>query len=167
MADDEIGYRLSHQSGTALSNRRVSPLTAVGGVLALAGLILLAYGLWKANPLVFFGTREEVGSQRDGRMLVSIAWPALLVAAAMLAPRIGVPAALVVAAPGVVCALLVAVAPQSAYGLLAFLVLGPLATLTCALRLVSPRGGNWTPEGPSRGSATTSSAGHGRPGGEA
>jgi hypothetical protein len=58
-------------------------------------------------------------------------------APAMLAPRIGAPAALAVAAPGIVCALLVGLASQSAYGLLAFIVLGPIATLTLALRLFS------------------------------
>lgn len=115
----------------------MNPLTAIGGVLALAGLALLAYGLWKANPLVSFGTTEEVDSQRQGRTIISIASPALLLVAVMLTPRIGVPAAIAVAAPGIVCTLLVALAPHSAYGLLAFVMLGPIATLTLALRLFS------------------------------
>lgn len=115
----------------------MNPLTAIGGVLALAGLALLAYGVWKANPIVSFGTTEEIGSQREGRTVITVAWPVLLVAAAMLAPRIGIPAALTVAAPAIVCTLLVALAPHSAYSLLAFVVLGPVATLTLALRLFS------------------------------
>jgi hypothetical protein len=55
----------------------------------------------------------------------------------MLTPRIGVPAALAVSAPGIFCTLLVALVPHSAYGLIAFVMLAPIATLTLALRLFS------------------------------
>ncbi|MDQ3631576.1 MAG: hypothetical protein M3417_09995 [Actinomycetota bacterium] len=111
-------------------------MTAAGALLALAGLAALVYGLLKANALVSFGTAEELGSEREGRRLVYVASAVLLVASGLLAARLGVPAVLVVAAPGVVAALLVALAPQSAYGLLSFVVLGPAATLTLAIRLL-------------------------------
>lgn len=109
----------------------------IGAVLALTGLALLAYGLLKANALVSFGTSEEIGSEREGRRLVYVACALLVVASALLAARIGVPTVLAVTAPGIVCAALVALAPQSAYGLLAFVVLGPAAALTLAIRLLS------------------------------
>lgn len=104
-------------------------------MLALAGLALLAYGLLKANALVSFGTSEEISSEREGRQVVYVACVMLVAAAASLAARIGSPAALAVAAPGLACALLVALVPQSAYGLLAFVVLGPVAALMLVIRL--------------------------------
>lgn len=110
-------------------------LTVIGATLAVVGLALLAYGLLKANALVSFGTSEEVRAEREGRQVVYVACAVLVAASAALAARIGPPAALAVAAPGVVCALLVALAPQSAYGLLAFVVLGPLAALMLVIRL--------------------------------
>ncbi|HEV2753131.1 MAG TPA: hypothetical protein VGV36_04765 [Solirubrobacteraceae bacterium] len=110
------------------------PLTVIGAILALVGLALLAYGLLKATPLVSFGTSEELRSERAGRQVVYIACAVLVVAAASLAPRIGDPAALVVAAPGLVCALLVLLALQSAYGVLAFVAVGPVATLVLPVR---------------------------------
>lgn len=104
-------------------------------MLVLAALALLAYGVWKANPLVTFGTRDEVASERAGRMIVYVASLVLLLAVAMLVARIGVVVALVVAEPGVVCPLLVALAPRSAYALIAFVVLAPASTLALAARL--------------------------------
>lgn len=104
-------------------------------MLALVGLALLAYGLLKANALVSFGTSEEIRSEREGRQVVFVGCTVLVAASALLAARIGGPAALAIAAPGVVCALLVALAPQTAYGLLAFLVLGPVAAFMLVIRL--------------------------------
>jgi len=115
----------------------VDPLTVIGALLALGGLALLAYSLWKANALVSFGTSEEVRSEREGQRIVYVACVVLVVAAASLAGRIGGLYAVAVAAPGVVCALLVALIPQSAYGLLAFVVLGPAAALMLVIRLSS------------------------------
>lgn len=113
----------------------MNPLTVIGALLALGGLALLAYGLWKANALVSFGTSEEMRSEREGQRLVYVASVVLVVAAASLAGRIGGLSAVAVAAPGIVCALLVALLPQSAYGLLAFVVLGPVAALMLVVRL--------------------------------
>ncbi len=104
-------------------------------MLALVGLALLANGLLKANALVRFGTSEEIRSEREGRQVVYVACAVLVVASAALVARIGGRAALAVAAPGVVCALLVALVPQSALGLLGFVVLGPVAALMLVIGL--------------------------------
>jgi len=36
----------------------------LGVVLGLIGLVLLAYGILKASPVVSFGTSEEISSER-------------------------------------------------------------------------------------------------------
>ena len=108
----------------------------LGVVLGLIGLVPLAYGILNASPVVSFGTTEEISSERAGRQAVYLAGALLVVAATLVAGRIGTRVALALAAPGVVCALLVAFVPESAFGLLAFLVLGPAAVLALASRLV-------------------------------
>ena len=119
----------------------MDPLLRAGLVVAIGALLVLGYGVWKANPLVSFGTVEEVGAQSAGRTLVYAASVALALTAVALLGRLSPVMAFAVAEPGIVCSLIVALWPQTAFALIAFVVCAPLAPLTLLVRMYRWAGG--------------------------
>jgi hypothetical protein len=110
-------------------------LRAAVFALALAGLAVLAVGVFEAVPLVNWGTTEELAAIDHGRgtMLVGVA---LLLVAAVAARDVRIGALL--AAAALLPAALVLATPGTAFGLLALpLALG--AGLAGAIAVVARR----------------------------
>jgi hypothetical protein len=87
----------------AQQDRRGTSLELAGFVVAIAGLAILARGVWDASPIVFWYTDAEIEAAHQGREIMLGGTSILAVAALLLAVRGRLVRALAVAAPAAIC----------------------------------------------------------------
>jgi hypothetical protein len=109
----------------AFRGRTLDPLIVGAAIIGIVGVVWLAPLM--SDQLVFFGDREQTRQADASRQAMLPAAALLLVAAAgLLSQRLHLHA-LLAALPAIVAVPLQSVAPDDAYGLLAYVMTAPIA----------------------------------------
>ena len=119
----------------AFRGRTLDPLIIGAAIIGIVGVVWLAPLM--SDQLVFFGDREQTRQADASRQAMLPAAALLLVAAAgLLSQRLRLHAPLA-ALPAIVAVPLQSVAPDDAYGLLAYVIAAPV-TLGALLSVAAP-----------------------------